>query len=282
MGLFSKKSCERCGVEARLMSEFKSGEKNVCLCGKCKEALHVEGYIDYSYTVLRHPPSYEELMEYSSYYDSVMMEAKAFRDSHFSAELIGEEDAEIIQQLFSYVLNYEKLNGTIFSGSYRYNALFLTSHQYKDLVIRRKDVYLVATSADLKGTKRLTDKKTSLITGMLFTHCPVIPYLPVLLVTGSHIFDLMKTKAQKEVMMALKVFYPGVQIEDAKVVRKQIKAGEFIPGIDSRLMCDVLSNVELNRSYCKGETLINEHVRHKRYASRLNLDLGFYVPKDEI
>ena len=65
LGLFSKKSCERCGVETRLMSEFKSGEKNVCLCGKCKEALHVEGYIDYSHAVLRHPPSYEEVMEYS-------------------------------------------------------------------------------------------------------------------------------------------------------------------------------------------------------------------------
>jgi hypothetical protein len=32
----------------------------------------------------------------------------------------------------------------------------------------------------------------------------------------------------------------------------------------------------------KGETLVHEYARHKKEDVRFNLDLGFYVPKDEI
>lgn len=138
MLLFAKKTCCRCGQESRLMPSFESRNGTVHLCDRCKEELHVEGYVDYTLRVLGKIATYENLLAYAAYYDSVMAEARMFRERNYPADMVS--GAELVAQFFAQELKSEKLNGSVTLGNYRFNALYLTSHQYKDLVLRRSDI----------------------------------------------------------------------------------------------------------------------------------------------
>lgn len=279
MSLFAKKTCCRCGKESRLMSSFQSQSGTVHLCSKCQEALHVEGYISYALYVLRKNATYEELMAYSAYYDSVIAEAGQFRDCDFPAEMV--ESADMIRQLFAQEFKDGQLNKSLSLGNYRYNASFLASYQFKDLILRRNEIDLIAVSTDFKSTNKHKDSGLDFVTCMLFANNTVVPYLPTLFVQKSGLFDLFKTRAKQSSISAMSVFYPGTLIADAKDLRKQLRTGVYVPKFDKKAFADALSHVELNSGCCKGDTLLRDLETYKRQATQLNLDLGFQVPKSE-
>lgn len=92
MLLFGKETCCRCGQESRLMPSFESRNGIVHLCDRCKGELHVEGYVDYTLRVLGKIATYEDLLAYAAYYNSVMAEAQMFRDRNYSADMVSGAD----------------------------------------------------------------------------------------------------------------------------------------------------------------------------------------------
>lgn len=277
MALFSKKTCCRCGRESRLMASFQSRNGSVHLCDKCKAELHVEGYVDYALYVLRKNATYEELMDYSAYYDGVMEEAKTFRECNYPVEMaVG---AELLSEFFKREFGLDRLNGSVSFGNYRLNALYLSSHQYKDLVLRRSEVYLAAVSTDYKSSNKHSGY--DFVTCMLFSRSDIMPAFPTLFMQPESLFDLLKTKAKKETMMLLTQLYPTAKIEEAKNVRKQLRSGELQGCGDQKCMEDLLHAVQTNSGCCKGETMLNDRTKYMRSAAQHDLQMGFYVPKDE-
>lgn len=278
MSLFSKKTCCRCGKESRLMSSFASQNGTIHLCDKCKEDLHVEGYVDYALHALGRVATYEDLLAYSAYYDSVMAEARTFRERNYPADMVT--GAELVAQFFAQELKSEKLNGSVTLGNYRFNALYLTSHQYKDLVLRRSDIYLGAVSADFRTANKHSG--FDFITCMLFADNNIVPVFPTLFMRKSGLFDLMKAKAKQDAMTVLKLLYPGIQIDDAKQLRKQRRSGALQCSIDSKLMDNLLQAAYTNTGCCKGETMLNDRTKYMQNAAQQDLLMGFNVPKSEL
>ncbi len=278
MSLFGKKTCCRCGKESRLMSSFASQNGTVHLCDKCKEELHVEGYVDYALHVLGKIATYDDLMAYSTYYDRVMEDSRLFRERDYPAEMVN--GATEAAQFFAQELKSEKLNGSVALGNYRYNALYLTSHQYKDLVLRRSEISLAAVSTDHRtGNKH---SGVDFVTCMLFSDNNIVPGFPTLVTLKSGLFDLLKTKAKQEAMTMLKLLYPGIQIDDAKQLRKLLRSGGLMCSIDNRLMDDLLAAAQNNSGCCKGEAMLNERAKYMRHAAQHDLSMGFHVPKSEL
>ena len=278
MLLFGKKTCCRCGKESRLMSSFASQNGNIHLCDKCKEELHIEGYADYALHVLGRIATYEDLLAYSAYYDSVMAEARMFRERNYPADMVS--GAELVAQFFAQELKSEKLNGSVTLGNYRYNALYLTSHQYKDLVLRRSDICLGAVSTDFRTANKHSG--FDFVTCMLFADNNIVPAFPTLFMRKSSLFDLMKTKAKQETMTVLKLLYPGIQIDDAKQLRKQLRSGALQCSIDSKLMDNLLQAAYTNTGCCKGEAMLNDRTKYMQHAAQQDLQMGFNIPKSEL
>ena len=112
MSLFSKKTCCRCGKESRLMPSFESRNGTVHLCDKCQEELHVQGYVDYALRTLGKVATYEDLLAYSAYYDSVMAEARTFRERNYPADMVSGADnvAEFFRQELKYKILWAVLH----------------------------------------------------------------------------------------------------------------------------------------------------------------------------
>ena len=278
MPLFSKKTCCRCGKESRLMPSFESRNGTVHLCDKCQEELHVQGYVDYALRVLGKVATYEDLLAYSAYYDSVMAEARTFRERNYPADMVT--GAELVAQFFAQELKTEKLNGSVTLGNYRFNALYLTSHQYKDLVLRRSDICLAAVSTDFReGNKH---SGFDFITCMLFADNNIVLAFPTLFMRKRGLFDLMKTKAKPDAMTVLKLLYPGIQIDDAKQLRKQLRSGALQCSIDNKLMDNLLHAAYTNTGCCKGDAMLPNRTKYMRHAAQHDLAMGFHVPKSEL
>ena len=278
MSLFSKKTCCRCGKESRLLSSFASQNGTIHLCDKCKEELHVQGYEDYMLRVLGKIATYEDLLAYSAYYNSVMEDARMFRERNYPADMVS--GAELVAQFFAQELKSEKLNGSVILGNYRFNALYLTSHQYKDLVLRRSDIYLGAVSADFRTANKHSG--FDFITCMLFADNNIVPAFPTLFMRKSGLFDLMKAKAKQDAVTMLKLLYPGIQIDDAKQLRKQLRSGALQCSIDSKLMDNLFQAADTNTGCCKGETMLNDRAKYTHHAAQQDLLMGFNVPKSEL
>ena len=278
MSLFGKKTCCRCGKESRLMSSFASQNGTIHLCDKCKEELHVEGYVDYALRVLGKIATYEDLLAYAAYYNNVMEEARMFRERNYPADMVT--GAELVAQFFAQELKSEKLNGSVTLGNYRFNALYLASHQYKDLVLRRSDICLAAVSTDFRAGNKHSG--FDFTTCMLFADNSIVPGFPTLLMRKSGLFDLMKTKAKQETMTVLKLLYPGIQIEDAKQLRKQLLSGALQCSIDSKLMDNLLQAAHTNTGCCKGEAMLNDRTKYMHQAAQQDLQMGFNVPKSDL
>lgn len=278
MSLFGKKTCCRCGKESRLLSSFASQNGTIHLCDKCKEELHVQGYEDYMLRVLGKIATYEDLLAYSAYYISVMEDARMFRERNYPADMVS--GAERLAQFFAQELKSEKLNGSVTLGNYRFNALYLTSHQYKDLVLRRSDINLVAVSTDFRtGNKH---SGYDFITCMLFADNSIVPAFPSLFMRKSGLLDLMKAKAKQDAMTVLKLLYPGIQIDDAKQLRKQLRSGALLCSIDSKLMDNLINATYTNTGCCKGEAMLNDRTKYMHHAAQQDLQMGFHVPKSEL
>ncbi len=278
MALFSKKTCCRCGKETRLMSAFHSQNGNVHLCDKCKADLHVEGYVDYALYVLRKNPTYEELLAYSAYYDGVMAEANTFRERNYPTEMVV--GADLLSLVFADVYKSNHLNVSASFGNYRMNPLYLTSHQYKDLVLRRSEIYLAAVSTDYKSSNKHSG--FDFVTCMLFSRSSIVPAFPTLLMQRESLFDLLKTKAKKETMTLLTQLYPEARIEEAKNARKLLRSGELQCFIEQKHMDDLLNSVQTSSGCCKGETMLNDRTKYMRSAAQHDFQMGFHVPKDEL
>ncbi len=278
MSLFSKKTCCRCGKESRLMPSFESRNGTVHLCDKCQEELHVQGYVDYALRTLGKVATYEDLLAYSAYYDSVMAEARTFRERNYPADMVS--GAENIAQFFEQELKTEKLNGSVALGNYRYNAIYLTSHQYKNLVLRRSEISMAAISTDFRAGNKHSG--FDFITCMLFADNNIVPGFPTLFMRKSGLFDLMKTKAKQDAMTALKLLYPGIQLDDAKQLRKQLRSGALQCSIDSKLMGNLLQAAYTNTGCCKGDTMLNDRAKYMHHAAQQDLQMGFQVPKSEL
>ena len=274
MSLFSKKICCRCGKESRLMPSFESRNGTVHLCDKCQEELHVQGYVDYALRVLGKAATYKDLLAYSAYYDSVMAEARMFRDRNYPADMVN--GAELVTQFFAQELKSEKLNGSVALGNYRFNALYLTSHQYKDLVLRRSDIRLAAVSTDFRAGNKHSG--FDFVTCMLFADNNIVPAFPTLFMRKSGLFDLMKTKAKQDAMTMLKLLYAGIQIDDAK----QLRSGARLCSVDSKLMDDLLQATYTNTGCCKGETMLNDRTKYMQNVAQQDLQMGFNIPKSAL
>ena len=280
MSLFSKKTCCRCGKESRLMPSFESRNGTVHLCDKCQEELHVQGYVDYALRVLKKIATYEDLIAYSAYYDGVMDEAQLFLGRNYPADMII--GAENISQLFRQELKSEKLNGSVILGNYRFNAIYLTSHQYKDLVLQRSDIRQAAVSTDFRAGNKHSNSGLDFITCMLFSENNMVPCCPTLVMIKSGLFDIMKTKTKQSAMNILMSLYPNIMVEDAKQLRKQLRSGGAICHMDSKLMDDLLSAVHTNTGCCKGESMINDHAKYLRHAAHQDQNIGFCVSKNDL
>ena len=278
MSLFSKKTCCRCGKESRLMPSFESKNGTVHLCDKCQEELHVQGYVDYALRVLGKIATYEDLLAYSAYYDSVMAEARTFRERNYPADMVS--GADNIAEFFRQELKSEKLNGSVALGNYRYNAIYLTSHQYKDLVLRRSEISMAAISTDFRAGNKHSG--FDFVTCMLFADNNIVPAFPTLFMRKSGLFDLMKTKAKQDAMTMLKLLYPGIQIDDAKQLRKQLRSGALQCSIDSKLTDNLLQAAYTNTGCCKGEAMLNDRTKYMQNAAQQDLQMGFNIPKSEL
>lgn len=278
MSLFGKKTCCRCGKESRLMSSFTSQNGTIHLCDKCKEELHVEGYVDYALRVLGKIATYEDLLAYAAYYNNVMEEARMFRERNYPADMVT--GAELVAQFFAQELKTEKLNGSVALGNYRFNSLYLTSHQYKDLVLRRSDICLGAVSADFRTANKHSG--FDFITCMLFADNSIVPGFPTLFMQKSCLFDLLKNKSRQNVTTVLNLLYPGIQIDDAKQLRKQLRSGALQCSIDSKLMDNLLQAAHTNTGCCKGEAMLNDRMKYMRNAAQQDHNMGFFVPKSDL
>lgn len=260
------------------MSSFAGRNGTVRLCDKCKEELHVEGYVDYALHVLGKIATYDDLMAYSAYYDRVMEDSRLFRDRDYPAEMVS--GANEVAQFFAQELKSEKLNGSVALGNYRYNALYLTSHQYKDLVLRRREISLAAVSTDHRtGNKH---SGVDFVTCMLFSDNRIVPGFPSLVMLKSGLFDLLRTQAKQNAINMLTMLYPGIQIDDAKQLRKLLRSGGLMCSIDNRLMDDLLSAVQNNTGCCKGDAMLPNRTKYMRHAAQHDLAMGFHVPKSEL
>lgn len=278
MSLFGKKTCCRCGKESRLMPSFESRNGNVHLCDKCQEELHVQGYVDYALRVLGKAATYEDLLAYAAYYNSVMEEARMFRERNYPADMVS--GADNVAEFFRQELKSEKLNGSVALGNYRFNALYLTSHQYKDLVLRRSEIGMAAISTDFRaGNKHSGFDFTTCI---LFTDNSIVPGFPTLFMQKSGLFDLLKNKSRQNVTTVLNLLYPGIQIDDAKQLRKQLRSGALRCSIDNKLMDNLLHAAYTNTGCCKGETMLNDRTKYMQNAAQQDLQMGFNVPKSEL
>lgn len=278
MSLFSKKTCCRCGKESRLMSSFASQNGTIHLCDKCKEELHVEGYVDYALRVLGKIATYEDLLAYAAYYNNVMEEARMFRERYYPADMVT--GAELVAQYFAQELKTEKLNGSVTLGNYRFNALYLASHQYKDLVLRRSDICLAAVSTDFRASNKHSG--FDFTTCMLFADNSIVPGFPTLFMQKSGLFDLLKNKSRQNVMTVLNLLYPGIQIDDAKQLRKQLRSGALQCSIDSTLMDNLLQAAYTNTGCCKGEAMLNDRMKYMQNAAQQDHNMGFFVPKSDL
>ena len=174
----------------------------------------------------------------------------------------------------------EKINGSVALGNYRFNALYLTSHQYKDLVLRRSEICLAAVSTDFRAGNK--HSSFDFVTCMLFADNNIVPGFPTLFMQKSGLFDLMKSKAKQDAMTMLKLLYPGIQIDDAKQLRKHLRSGALQCSIDSKLMDNLLQAAYTNTGCCKGETMLNDRTKYMQHAARQDLQMGFNVPKSEL
>ena len=98
----------------------------------------------------------------------------------------------------------------------------------------------------------------------------------------SGLFDLMKTKAKQETMAVLKLLYPGIRIEDAKQLRKQLRSGALQCSIDSELMDNLLQAAYTNTGCCRGENMLNDRAKYMHHTAQQDLQRGFHVPKSEL
>lgn len=260
------------------MPSFESRNGTVHLCDKCQEELHVQGYVDYALRVLGKAATYEDLLAYSAYYDSVIAEAQMFRNRNYPADMVS--GAELVAQFFTQELKSEKLDGSVCLGNYRFNPIYLTSHQYKDLVLRRSDICLAAVSTDFRAGNKHSG--FDFITCMLFADNNIVLTFPTLFMRKSGLFDLMKTKAKQDAMTVLKLLYPGIQIDDAKQLRKQLHSGALQCSIDSKLMDNLLQAAYTNTGCCKGETMLNDRAKYMHHAAQLDQNMGFFVPKSDL
>ena len=92
----------------------------------------------------------------------------------------------------------------------------------------------------------------------------------------------MKTKSKQDAMTVLKLLYPGIQIDDAKQLRKQLRSGALRCSIDSKLTDNLLHAAYTNTGCCKGEAMLNDRTKYMQNAAQQDLQMGFNVPKSEL
>ena len=158
--------------------------------------------------------------------------------------------------------------------------MYLASHQYKDLVLRRSDIYLAAVSTDFRAGNKHSG--FDFVTCMLFADNSIVLGFPTLLMRKSGLFDLMKTKAKQDAMTVLKLLYPGIQIDDAKQLRKQLRSGALLCSTENKLMDNLLQAAYTNTGCCKGETMLNDRAKYMHHAAQQDLQMGFHVPTSEL
>ena len=78
------------------------------------------------------------------------------------------------------------------------------------------------------------------------------------------------------------MLYPGIQIDDAKQLRKQLRSGALLCSIDSKLMDNLINATYTNTGCCKGEAMLNDRTKYMHLADKQDLQMGFHVPKSEL
>lgn len=214
-----------------------------CQKEQAEKKVDVQGYVDYSNSMVWEPYSEEQLDEIANH-RNLILEKYRMTDGITRAELqeasdnyknlTDEEAAQVLMKMAN-----SSITSTLGAA---YTGGFFVSTRFKRTIVDVQDVFAVGYTSDF----RYQNETNEVILCAVFTNDPYIPVFPLIYLGRLGHFEIMKSKKGRQGVNALfELLCPNLTypVQDLKKLKKQIKSEGTVQGNpDKKFMLDKISD----------------------------------------